>query len=156
MRSCLSLAGKRSAANRAESAVHSSTTVGHTGVVARFPYDLERGCAKTSADRSTACAQVLAIATPANSRGDRRFCALPANRAAKTPACQCQLTLHGQRGLYRECRSLGHSAKKERWKPRGERRRTHVSSRIAFLTAASTTCRSSAVSRMMTSLGRRT
>jgi len=93
MRSCLGLAKKRSAANRAKSAVHSTATVGHAGEVARFPYDFERRRAKTSADRSAACAQILTIATPANPRGDRRFHALPANRTAKAPACHCHQTL---------------------------------------------------------------
>ena len=89
MGSCLSLAKERSAAIGTEPTVHSIATVRHTRKVARLPYDLERCGAKASANRSAACAQVLAIAAPAHARGDWRFRALPANRAAKTPACHC-------------------------------------------------------------------
>ncbi len=89
MGSCLSLAKERSAAIGAEPTVHSIATVGHTRKVARFSYDLERCGAKASTNRSAACTQVLAIAAPAHARGDWRFRALPANRAAKTPACHC-------------------------------------------------------------------
>ena len=96
MRSCLSLAKERSAAMGAEPAVHSTATVGHTREVSRFSHDLERCRAKASANRSAACTQVLAIAAPAHSRGDWRFRALPANRAAKTPACHCHCALRGQ------------------------------------------------------------
>jgi hypothetical protein len=38
----------------------------------------------------------LAIAAPAHARGDWRFRALPANRAAKTPTCHCHCALQGQ------------------------------------------------------------
>jgi hypothetical protein len=100
MRSCLSLAKERSTASGAEPAVHPIATVGHAREVARFPYDLQRCGAKASANRSAACTQVLAIAAPAHPRGDWRFRALPANRTAKTPACQRHRDLQGQeRGL---------------------------------------------------------
>ena len=98
VRSCLGLAKKRSAAIWTEPAVHSVPTVGHTREVTQPPCDLERCGAKAGTDRSTACAQILAIAAPADPRGDWRFRALPANRTAKTPACDCHCALqaHGR------------------------------------------------------------
>ena len=96
MWSRLSLAKERGAAIGAEPAVHSIATVGHTRKVVRFSCDLERCGAKASADRSAARTQVLAIATPAHARGDWRFGAFPANRAAKTPTCHCHCALRGQ------------------------------------------------------------
>jgi hypothetical protein len=102
MWSCLSLAKKRSAAIGAEPTVHSTATVRHTQEVARFPHDLERCGAKTSANRSAACTQVLAVTAPAHTRGDWPFRALPANRSAKTPACHCHWGLQRrERGLLR-------------------------------------------------------
>jgi len=98
MRSCLSLAKERRAAIGAEPAVHSTATVRHTQEVARLPYDFERCGAKASANRSAACTQVLAIATPAHPRGDRRFRALPANGTAKASACHCHRALQ-ERGF---------------------------------------------------------
>ena len=96
MGSRLGLAKERSATDRAKSAMHATATVCHTGEVARLSYDLERRRAKASANRSTACAQVLAITAPANPCGDRRFRALPANRAAKAPARHCHGILPGK------------------------------------------------------------
>lgn len=102
VRSRLGLAEERSAAVRAEAAVHSIPTVRRTREVTRPPSDLERRHAKAGTDRSTACAQVLAIAAPAHPRGDWRFRALPANRTAKTPACDCHCALQvGNEGLLR-------------------------------------------------------
>jgi hypothetical protein len=96
VRSCLGLAEERSAAIRAEPTVHSVPTIGHTREVTHPPLDLERSGAKAGANRSTACAQILAIAAPAHPGRDWRLCALPANRAAKTPACDCHCALQAQ------------------------------------------------------------
>jgi hypothetical protein len=96
MRSGLSLAKEGRATGRAESAVHAIATVRHTRVVARCTRDLERRCAKTSADRSAPCPQVLAITAPTHSRGNGRFSALPTHSAAEAPACYCHLALRGQ------------------------------------------------------------
>jgi hypothetical protein len=96
MRACLGLAKERRTATWAESAVHSTTAVGHAKEVTRRPGDLESLRTKASANRSAACAQILAIAAPAHARSNRRFSALPTNRPAKAPACHCHCALHGQ------------------------------------------------------------
>jgi hypothetical protein len=96
MWSSLSFAKHRSAAVRAESAAHSVATVRHTRVLTRRTRDLEGRCAKASANRPAACAQVLAIAAPTHSRRNRRFSALPANRAAKASSCYRHLAPQGQ------------------------------------------------------------
>lgn len=93
VRSCLGLAKERSAASWAEPAMHSIPTIGHTREIAQPPYDLERCGAKAGTNCSTACTQILAIAAPAHPRGDWRFRTLPANRTAKTPACDCHCVL---------------------------------------------------------------
>ena len=77
VRSSLSLAKQGSATARAEAAVHPIAAVRHTQVVARRTRDLEGRCAKASANRSAACAQVLTIAAPAHARRDWRSGALP-------------------------------------------------------------------------------
>lgn len=82
VRSCLCLAEEGRATIRAEPAVHSISAVGHAREIARPPTDLERRGAKADTNRSTASAQVLAIAAPAHPRSDRWFSALPANRTA--------------------------------------------------------------------------
>src|SRR5438270_2355880 len=102
VRSSLGLAKQGSATARAEAAVHPIAAVRHTRVVARRTRDLEGRCAKASANRSAACAQVLAIAAPARPRSDRRFSALPTNRTAKATACQCHVALQGQSGAASE------------------------------------------------------
>ena len=96
VRSRLGLAKERSAAIRAEPAVHSVSTVRHTREVAHLPCDLERRGAKANANRSTARAQVLAIAAPAHTRGDWWFRALPAHCTAKTPASDCHCPLQNR------------------------------------------------------------
>jgi len=115
MWSRLSLAKERSATIGAKSAVHTITTVCHTYEVARLPYDLERRGGKASANGSAAGAQVLAIAAPAYPRGDRRFRAFPADRAAQALTCQCHRALQGQRcGIARIVHRV-----EPAWRPRG-------------------------------------
>ncbi len=97
MRSRLGFAEERCTAVGAESAVHSIATVRHARIVTRPPYNRERRGAKASANRSTARAQILAFAAPANARGNRRFSALPTNCSAKAPACHWHRALHRQR-----------------------------------------------------------
>jgi len=94
----LGLAEQRSAAARAEAAVHPIAAVGHARVVARRPGDLEGCRAKASADGPAACAEVLAIPAPADPRGDWRLGALPTNRAAKATACHCHVCLQDRDG----------------------------------------------------------
>ena len=96
MWSSLSFAKHGSATVRTESAAHSVATVRHTRVVARCTRDLERHCAKASANRPAACAQVLAIAAPTHSRRNRGLSALPANRTAKASSCYRHLAPWGQ------------------------------------------------------------
>ena len=92
----LGLAEQRGATARAEAAVHAIAAVRDTRVVARRTRDCEARCAKASAYRSAACAQVLAIAAPAHARGNRRFSALPANRTAKATARHSHAALQGR------------------------------------------------------------
>ena len=105
VRSCLGLAKERSAAIWAEPAVHSIPAVRHTREVTRPSYDLERRGAKAGTDGSAACAQVLAIAAPAHPSCDWRFRAFPANRTAKTPACDYHSALQGQKRGKLRCTS---------------------------------------------------
>ena len=108
VRSCLCLAEERRAAFRAETAVHSISAVRHTREITRPPTDPERRGAKTDPNRSTASAQVLAIAAPAYPRSDWRFSALPANRTAKTPASNCHCSLQAEdSGMLLRNRTLG-------------------------------------------------
>jgi len=89
MRSRLRLAEQGSTARRAKSPMHPVATVGDAREVSRLPNNLECRRAKACSNRPTTRAQVLAIAAPANGRGDRRFLTLPTNRTAKAPAGQC-------------------------------------------------------------------
>lgn len=89
VRSRLGLTEKRSAAFGAKPAVHTSPAIGHAREVARPSDDPERFGAKARANRSASRAEVLAIAAPAHARGDRRFRALPAHRAAQALSRDC-------------------------------------------------------------------
>ena len=96
VRSRLRFTEQRSTARRAKSPMHAVATVRDAREVTRLPYNLECRGAKASSNGSTTCPQVLAIAAPANARNDRRFHALPTNRAAKALARHCHCTLQGQ------------------------------------------------------------
>ena len=96
MRPCLGLAEERRTAVRAKPAVHSIAAVCDAREVARLPSNLESRSAKAGANRSTACAQVLAVPAPAHARNDRRLHALPSNRTAQAPAGHCHRALQGQ------------------------------------------------------------
>ena len=96
MRSCLGLAEERRAAVRAKPAVHSIAAVCDAREVARLPCNLESRSAKAGANRSAACAQVLAVSAPAHARNDGRLHALPSNRTAQAPAGHCHRALQGQ------------------------------------------------------------
>lgn len=96
VRSSLGLAEQWCATARAEPAVHPIAAVRHARVVARRTRDREGSGAKAGANRSAACAQVLAIAAPTHPRGDRRFGALPTNGPAKATSCHGHVALHGK------------------------------------------------------------
>jgi hypothetical protein len=98
VRSSLGLAKQRRATTRTEASVHPIAAIRHTPVVTGGTHHLEGRCAKASANRSAACAQVLAVAAPAHPRRDRRFSALPTNRFAKATPCQCHFALQAQNG----------------------------------------------------------
>jgi hypothetical protein len=89
----LRLAEQGSTAGRAKSPMHPVATVRDAREVSHPPHNLKCRGAKASSNCPTTCPQVLAISAPANARSDRRFLALPTNRAAKAPASQFHCTL---------------------------------------------------------------
>ena len=122
VRSRFGLAEQWSAAARAEPPVHPIAAVRDARVVARRPRHREGRHAKARTHRSAARAQVLAIAAPAHPRGDRRFRALPTNRAAKAAPCHGHVALQasvvvlrksysrtavGRLGIRAEARGIG-------------------------------------------------
>src|SRR4051812_7773233 len=68
VRSRLGLAKERCAALAAETAVHSIAAVRNARKVPRLTRHLESRRAKTSADRSASCAQVLTVPAPTHAR----------------------------------------------------------------------------------------
>ena len=92
----LGLAEQRGAAFAAETTVHSIAAVCDARKVTCLSRHLERRRAKARANRSAACAQVLAIPAPTHARDDGGLRAFPANRAAEAPASHCHHSLQGQ------------------------------------------------------------
>ena len=105
----LGLAEHRSAAVRAEPAVHPIAAVGHARIVGRRSLDLEGLGAKARPHRSAARAQVLAIAAPAHPRGDRRFIALPTYRTTETTTGNAHAALGNPRVVLGEEPWLAHT-----------------------------------------------
>ena len=88
----LGLAEERCPAGLTEPPVHSGAAVRNAEVIFCPSGDSECRGAEAGIDGSTAGAEILAFSAPAHARDDRRLRTLPADRPAKTSACD----RHGQ------------------------------------------------------------